>query len=258
MMHRSRPPVSVVLALGGLLVGCPASENGTASAGSSSGASTTDTTGAATATTDGATSVAPTSTGDVSGNGSSSGGGSSEGTTGSPLVDRRVFVTSVAYHGDLKTLGGAGSGIEGADSLCNSLAQAAGLGGTWVAWVSTSTVDAISRLAADGRWTLIDGATEVFPSRGDVQFGPLHAIDTAEDGEVVSDLGDVVVWTNTDRFGKNVTAGQANACDDWSGQVGTADVGVVVDPQAAMGLSWTDTGQPRACGSEFRLYCFES
>lgn len=255
-MHRSRHSCPVVLVLGGLLVGCPDSEHGTASAGSSSGASATDTSGSPTSTTDGATSAAPTSTGDVGG--SSSGGGSSEGTTGSPLVDRRVFVSSVAYHGDLMTLGGAGSGIEGADGLCASLAQAAGLGGAWVAWVSTSSVDAISRLAADGRWTLIDGATEVFPSRGDVQFGPLHAIDTAENGEVVSDLGDVFVWTNTDRFGKNVTAGQANACDDWSGQTGTADVGVVVDPQAAMGLSWTDTGQPRACGSEFRLYCFES
>lgn len=257
MMHRSRPSLTVVLALCGLLGGCPDSEHGTASAGSSSGASTADTSGgASTATTDGATSVAPTSTGDVSG--SSSGGSSGEGTTGSPRVDLRVFVTSVAYHGDLKALGGAGSGIEGADNLCNSLAQGAGLGGTWVAWVSTSSVDAISRLAADGRWTLIDGATEVFPSRGDLQFGPLHAIDTAENGEVVSDLGDVFVWTNTDRFGKDVTAGQANACDDWSGQTGTADVGVVVDPQVAMGLSWTDTGQPRACASEFRLYCFES
>jgi len=178
-----------------------------------------------------------------------------------PALSKRVFVTSAAYHGDLRSQGSGADGLDGADRLCTESAAAAGLGGTWLAWVSTAEVDALSRLPLGVRWTLIDGSTEVFPSRGAISMGPLHAIDTDEQGAIVAASGaaPATVWTNTDRFGRNSVEGQNNACDDWTGQTGVATVGAVVDPAlaAALGLSWTDTRQPRACGSEYRLYCFE-
>jgi cysteine-rich repeat protein len=42
---------------------------------------------------------------------------------------KRVFVTSKWWNGDLKSAGAASSGLEGADRLCNSAAEAASLGG---------------------------------------------------------------------------------------------------------------------------------
>jgi hypothetical protein len=204
------------------------------------------------------------------GPGPAQGGAASAGDAGAPPVapidpatpaNKRVFVTSTSYHGDLQSQGGGADGLDGADRLCGESAATAGLGGTWLAWVSTSEADALSRLPVGVRWTLIDGSTEVFPSRGAISMGPSHAIDTDEQGATVSASGAAfpTVWTNTDRFGRNSVEGQNDACDDWAGQTGVAAVGAIFDPAlgGALGLSWTDTRQPRACGSEHRLYCFE-
>lgn len=250
---RIRPAIIIAgLALGPLLllIACNDGQDTThASSGesSSSGPGTTSTT-ATTATTsdtssDGATDT-PTTTGGAS---SSSGEG---------IVARRVFITAATFHGDLRTQGAGSDGVDGADRLCASAAAAASLGGTWLAWVSSAEVDALTRLPDDARWTLIDESIEVFPSRGMIQFGPQHAIDLADTGVVV--LAGETVWTNTDSFGKNSTAGQNDACDDWSGQTGLAAVGVLFDADiGGPGLSWTDTQQPQACGGAHHLYCFE-
>lgn len=183
-----------------------------------------------------------------------------EPTTGTPTkVDKRVFVTAARFHGDLMHQGGGADGVDGADKLCQAAASQAQLGGAWVAWVSSSSVDAITRLADDGRWALVDG-TEVFAARSEIQLGPKHAIDRTESGEALLPSQDpVVVWTNTDSLGRNSQDGQNDACDDWSGQVGAAAVGVLFDPQSGggPGLHWTDTKQPRGCGDTFHLYCFE-
>ena len=243
---------TIILIVGLGLAGCGDSGTGTDTA--STGAATSSTTSTGTSTGEPTTAGPGTDSGPSTGTSGPSTGGSS--TTGGELVARRVFITAASFHGDLKSQGAGSDGVDGADRLCAAAATAAGLDGTWVAWVSASTVDALSRLGADGRWSLLDGTTEVFPSRGEIQFGPLHAIDTTETGAVLP-AGETV-WTNTDSFGKNSTAGQNNACDDWSGQTGLAAVGVLFDPEAGgPGLSWTDTKQPQACGGEHHLYCFE-
>jgi hypothetical protein len=237
-------------ALGALIfLACNGPSTTTSSSGESSsvGTSTADPgTDATTATSSGTDTPTTglTTTGDASS------------TTGGVTVAKRVFITAATFHGDLKTQGAGSDGVDGADRLCASAAAAAGLGGTWVAWVSSSEVDALTRLADDGRWNLLDGNTEVFASRGTIQFGPQHAIDLADTG--VTLLAGETVWTNTDSFGKNSTDGQNDACDDWSAQTGLAAVGVLFDADfGGPGLSWTDTKQPLACGGEHHLYCFE-
>lgn len=174
----------------------------------------------------------------------------------------RSFVTAGTFHGDLEQQGGGSDGSDGADRLCASAANAASLGGNWIAWVSTSSVDALARLRSGARWTLIDGVTEVFPSRAAIQLGPRHAIDVTEAGDSLlpSGAAPVRIWTNTDRLGRNSTEGQNDACNDWSDQAGIAAVGVLFDPAlgAGLGLSWTDTRQPQGCGGEYHLYCFEN
>jgi hypothetical protein len=241
-----------------LLAGCNGGGGGSESEGSTA-ATATGATATATATstsTTTATSTDATSTGaDTTPTTSAD-----ESTSGGVVAAKRVFVTAASFHGDLQQQGAGADGLAGADLLCAAAATSASLGGTWVAWVSTSGVDAISRLASDGRWTLIDEVTEVFASRSQIQFGPKHAIDVTEAGEPLLPSGvDLpVVWTNTDSFGKYSDDGENNACDDWSAQTGVAAVGVIFDPAlGGPGLSWTDTKQPRACGGAYHLYCFE-
>src|SRR5207302_1862130 len=46
---------------------------------------------------------------------------------------RRAFVSSLTFNGDLKTSGAGATGVAGADALCNQIATARSLGGTWKA-----------------------------------------------------------------------------------------------------------------------------
>jgi hypothetical protein len=66
---------------------------------------------------------------------------------GSPNI---IFVTSISYPSDL-------GGLDGADEKCRQRAQAAGLSGTFVALLSTSTVNAKSRLGTARGWVRTDG-----------------------------------------------------------------------------------------------------
>lgn len=250
--------ISSGLLCAALLSGCNGGGSSTTADESSGSEGTltpmTTTTTATDTTTDDATST-PTTTGTATTDDTTTSGGPDP-------VARRVFVTAAAFHGDLKTQGGGVDGVDGADLLCAAAATQSGLGGTWVAWVSSSGVDALSRLPGDARWTLIDGTTEVFPARAQIQFGPKHAIDMTEAGETLVPVGAQMptVWTNTDTFGANSDDGQNNACDDWTGQTGVAAVGVIFDPDLGPlpGLNWTDTKQPLACGGMYHLYCFET
>ena len=67
-----------------------------------------------------------------------------------------VFVTSVRRSGHLGAWPEANNkqGLEAGDEICRSLARDAGLSdpNSFVAWLSTSTVDAKDRLATDGPW----------------------------------------------------------------------------------------------------------
>jgi len=56
-----------------------------------------------------------------------------------PQYGVRVFVTSSSWNGNL-------GGLSGAGAKCQQAADAAGLGGTWVAWLSDSTYDAKDRI----------------------------------------------------------------------------------------------------------------
>src|SRR5262245_50002154 len=63
-----------------------------------------------------------------------------------PAANMSFFVTSA------NPKGGNLGGLAGADAVCQSLARAAGAGGkTWHAYLSTSTVDAKTRIG-NGPW----------------------------------------------------------------------------------------------------------
>lgn len=110
------------------------------------------------------------------------------------LPGKTVFITSQVFNGNL-------GGLAGADAKCQQLATAAGLGGTYKAWLSDSTTDARDRLThATVPYRLVDGTT-VANDFTDLTDGSLDApINRAENGTVVGDRP----WTGTDFAGEHV------------------------------------------------------
>jgi hypothetical protein len=124
-----------------------------------------------------------------------------------------IFVTSISYPSDL-------GGLAGADEKCRQRAQAAGLRGTFVALLSTSTVNAKSRLGTARGWVRTDG--KPFADRQQDLFSTSPtAIDSAR----------TYYPPNLDEFGNALPAGitvssgtrydgildpQGGSCNDWT------------------------------------------
>ena len=150
----------------------------------------------------------------------------------------RVFVTRTAVYGDF-------GGLAAADALCAAEATAVGLDGTYVAWLSTSTVDARDRLAGSAGWIRTDGAPVAATVARLVGEEMFAAADRDVDGHQV--IGPV--WTGTGPDGR-LAPGQA--CDDWGSQLPDTVLG---DPAAAM--PYLTAAQRASCDVKARLLCFE-
>ncbi len=162
------------------------------------------------------------------------------------------FVTS-AGSGDGANLGG----LEGADAICQKLAEAAGSSGqTWKAYLSAEGVNAKDRIGA-GPWVNAKGveiAADLAALHGDA-----NAIskDTAltEKGEIVKGRGDdpnqhdVLTGSNADG---TLAAGQT--CSDWtSNGEGAAIVGHhdrMGPDTLATATSWNAAHPSRGCSQE--------
>ncbi len=175
-----------------------------------------------------------------------SGCGSSD-DDGVTLVTKRLFVSSSTHQGDV-TVGAA-------DTQCQTLADAEGLGGTWKAYLSTTTTSALSRLPADSEWYLVDGTTKVFASIDDIPSNPLADILLDESGTTISTLGaSPYIMTGTGTDGA-VQAGFS--CTDFSVTAGNVYVGVANWKSAALDASdWSSWGNG-PCTTARRIYCFE-
>ena len=156
---------------------------------------------------------------------------------------RTVFVTSQDYAGNF-------GGLSGADAVCQGHADAAGLTGTYLAWLSDSTGSPSTRFSQDFRFfELVDG-TRVADDWADLTDGALQAkINMTEQG--TSSMAIIWTWTNTQNDG---TAQGADSCLDWtSDAIGTGHRG---EPQTT-GF-WTEGRMsPEVCSSPAYLYCFE-
>lgn len=156
----------------------------------------------------------------------------------SPMPNR-VFVTST-------TTDGAFGGIAGADAICAARASAAGLTGSYVAFLADATTTAVSRLGGSRGWVRLDGAPVadaptalatgaiIFPPRLD-EFG--------------TDLGNVVVWT-----GSNWGATVADRCLDWTSNQAVDDGGTT----RAQYASSVASSSKRACSLQHHLMCMET
>jgi hypothetical protein len=154
----------------------------------------------------------------------------------------RVFVSSEYYPGNL-------GGLAGADAICQTLAQAAGLPGTYKAWLSDSTASPSTRFVrSTGPYRLV-GGSKIADNWKDLTDGALQVpIIVTETGAGVASA--TAVWTHTHPNGTALTS--ADHCGNWSTATGDGDVGDLT----ARNATWT-VDDTLACTSGGRLYCFQ-
>lgn len=215
-----------------------------------------------------------------------------------PFSSRILFLTSQAYSGDLvgeaeALLGMAfADGLEAADALCQYHASMGGLQGDFVAILSTSTVDAASRLSSvlnpyrsvkglpiAANFTALFGTTEGIELIGaDLPAAWLHT------APLVDELGSTPfggnpandAWTGTRATGQMDRAGPGpigtplpaySFCNDWTDNAEPADPGCHPANPAQQPCGLTGEPQDRTpawianeyagCQNLRRLYCVQ-
>ncbi|MCC6600242.1 MAG: hypothetical protein IT223_06170 [Crocinitomicaceae bacterium] len=159
-----------------------------------------------------------------------------------------VFVTSTTQNGSL-------GGLTGADNICQDRADAAGLSGTYKAWLSTTSVNAKDRIS-DGLYVRTDGQT-IAVSKADLIDGSISIpINRDEFGNIPS--GETQVFTATNEFGVKWVFDSFPSinysCVDWTSSSNP------YDHTGQMGLTntgWTQASAGQGCSYARRLYCFE-
>lgn len=161
------------------------------------------------------------------------------------LLNKRLFVTSTKYSGNL-------GGLSGGDNICQSKANKAKLGGAWKAWLSDSSTSASSRLNhSDVAYLRLDNKI-VANNWADLTDGELqNGINIDESGKVIVTNMYTGAWTGTNSLG-NI---QTPNCVDWTSR-STRLQGV----RGGVGATyfWSAGAYPtQECSNGFYLYCIE-
>jgi hypothetical protein len=177
------------------------------------------------------------------GQGGGGGGGQGGGGGGKPLTERRVFVTSGTYAGDI-------GGIVGADAACQTLADAEALGGTWKAWVGDGmNAPSTTFVKSTVPYVLVGGMT-VAADWDDLTDGMLAApIDHDETGIAIDSGGNTHVWTGASTTGSPLPY----HCEGWTT---TAPAFTPRGLATSTDSAWAMAG-PDPCATANHLYCFE-
>lgn len=160
-------------------------------------------------------------------------------------VGNIVFVTSDTYNGNL-------DGLTGADAKCRMLATAAGLTGTYKAWLSDSTTSAASRLTHSNMPYSLTTGVKVADNWNDLTDGSLdNVITTTEKKQGISPQSSLVAWTNTKKDGSIDSI--AWNCGNWraSSQLSYGRYGAITKTD----ITWTEWNS-KTCSIPARLYCF--
>lgn len=168
----------------------------------------------------------------------------------SAVEKHRVFVSSLVSEADFGS-------VAAADAICVSLATTAGLGGSWKAWLSDGSTDAISHIADRAPWYTPDESTVVVQDYADLSTsGATININKDENGATVT--AGAAVWTATSATGLKTAPYH---CSNWTSNGDSGGVGdsTWVGEVGGAGAAWT-YGQASDCGQSFgtaRIYCFE-
>ncbi len=156
---------------------------------------------------------------------------------------KRVFATSQSFTGNL-------GGLNGADAKCQAAATTAGLTGTYLAFLSTSTTNAFSRINASNAYYLVDKTTLIFSPLG---AGPTASQLQFEDGTAWPIAQFTEIWTATNDDGTT----NLNTCNDWTSN-NAVDHGAVAEGNpGTLATKWLFDEEDELCSNANRLYCFE-
>jgi len=164
---------------------------------------------------------------------------------------KTVFVTSGGFNGDLKTRGGALTGLRGGDALCQAAAEDGVVPpGTYIAWLSTDQKDAIDRLPANTSGYILPNGTQVAASKAALVSGSLdNKIDQNERGDTLSIPRGVFTGTFADG------TSHPDNCNHWTTSVFGTNRGRGGNT-SRKNAEWTNLGAG-TCDSSNRLYCFQ-
>lgn len=156
-----------------------------------------------------------------------------------PLGANIMFVTSATV------IPGMLGSLDAADAFCQMSAQRASLPGTYVAWLSSSRVNAADRLGTARGWVRRDGLP-VADRVADLVAGRMFYPPRLDESGL--DVGSTLVATATDATGKRLD----DTCGDFASTTGSIEVG------AADGTTerWTNAGAQAACSAPSPVYCF--
>ena len=164
-------------------------------------------------------------------------------------INKRVFATSTLQTGNM-------GGLAGADAKCQARAAAAGLSGTYKAWLSDGTGSPSTRFTRSTTpYELVNGV-KIANNWTDLVDGTLLAAINVTESGGVPPAGDVActtghAWTNT-----NTDGTQANAiysCTNWTSTAGGSTWGLF---NQASG-QWTSYCSGGLCSWNMTMYCFE-
>lgn len=161
---------------------------------------------------------------------------------------KRVFVTNNTY------LPAAIGGLAGADNICQTRANAVSLGGSWKAWLSSSTVSAASRLTHSNKpYRMLNNVNIANDWNSLVTNQVLLTPLNRNENNVAIAASNT--WTGTNANG-TIAVG-TNFCSDWT--VTSASPANVVLGLTSNATSWWTriTNVTQACNIARRLYCFE-
>lgn len=164
-------------------------------------------------------------------------------------VDKRVFVTSTTYQGNL-------GGVAGADDKCQAQANAAALGGTWRAILSQPGQAnwAINRIDYNWNRLVSMNGQVVAASPDDLWDGTIsNPINRDENNAVQTGY----VWSGSTSSGVSlVEDSHMMNCSLWTsidGFFNTVKLGIV----GGIDSSWMQTAIETSCSTSRRLYCME-
>lgn len=170
-----------------------------------------------------------------------------------------VFVSSEKHAGNF-------GGVTGADGVCQNLANSFLIYGTFKAWLSSSTENAIDRIGSTGPWYLVDGTTKVADSSDDLWTPESYWGMYIDNPITLTEKGAVVLMENSNnQYTASVWTGSnyrgtytGSNCTDWQssdisayGTVGATYYQLTSSP-AYWTNSWTAT-----CSEQKHIYCFQ-
>ncbi|KKR46261.1 MAG: hypothetical protein UT82_C0016G0002 [Parcubacteria group bacterium GW2011_GWB1_40_14] len=164
-----------------------------------------------------------------------------------------VFVTSTTYNGNL-------GGLSGADAKCQTRASAAGLSGTWRAFLGDETIGPKERLFhSTNPYARMDDVS-IANNWTDLTDGTLNApINITEFGTATtntSDGGFPVVFTSAVQDGSKYPVPN-NTCNDWSSSSATNAAGGSANESASGWVSYISGGMCNGINYPGALYCFK-